>query len=141
MPSDIPDYTKYVSVNVEIPDPERYQPTLAEIQEKSHLAEELAAAGVFCEITPPSGYKIVLLVIAGSAQSDGDNFKAQTFQGGTWKDIVPPIYLRANGHFVLCFPCWKPTQDVGDGSNKRFRLVAAGTGKWSGFVLYYLEAA
>lgn len=114
-------------------------PTLAEFQTKHGIPDERADAGPLCEITAPNGYKIALLMMTGSARTEGDSFKAQTLQEDSWEDIIKPTYVKANGHFVFCFPCWKPDQDVGDGETVTFRLVAAGIGPFTGFVLYYLE--
>jgi len=113
----------------------------AEPRDKYYVSEHITIETEICKIAPPGGYKVAPLVIIGSAEADGDSFDIQTLQGGVWKNIVARIYLIANGHFNFAFPGWVPDQDAGDDLTETFRIVVAGTGNWSAFVLYALEEA
>lgn len=112
-----------------------------EYLDKQYVSERTTFATEICKITPPDGYKVALLLVIGSAETDGDNFEIQTLQDGVWTAVIPRVYVIANGHFNFAFPWWVPDQDAGDGSTETFRIVVAGTGNWSGFVLYAQEEA
>ena len=113
----------------------------AETKDKLYAIGHVTIETEICKIVPPEGYKVALLVVIGSAEADGDSFTFQTLQSGEWEDIIPIVYVIANGHFNFAFPRWVPEQDTGDGETETFRVVVAGTGNWSGFVLYTLERA
>jgi len=139
--SGLPKHTGSFSANVAIEDSQRYQPTLAEVVTKYSVNEKITAAGDMCEITPTDGKKIVLLEIECTSQVLDDSFTVQTLQGAAWATIIGPFRVQANGHFMFAFPCWEPDQDEGDGLTATFKIVAAGSGDFQGYVLYYEEDA
>lgn len=118
-------------------------PTVSKSEERAKLNAKghIPSTGTICEITPPKGYKVAILVIMGTTQNSGDSIKLQTLQSESWVDEVPAVYLLANGHLYFTYPSWVPEQDVGDGTTATVRLLAEGTGEFSGNVLYHLEAS
>ena len=114
-------------------------PSTAEAATKLVKTENVGSAGDCAVVIPTNGKRVVILCVAGSGETAGDSFKLQAYAGSAWVTICEEIFLQANGHFYFTYPCWKPTQDVGDGTNGRIKLVVAGTGTWTGQIVYYEE--
>lgn len=139
--SDLPDYTRQITVNVTVPPAQSYFYGKAETATKKVAKGEVAAVGDVCTITPSSGNKVVILAVFGTGGTAGDSLTLQTLQSAAWADVLPQCYVIANGHFFFTFPCWKPDQDTGNGTDPTVKLICEGTGPWRGFIMYYEEEA
>jgi len=110
----------------------------------------VSAEGEIVGIAPPSGQYPVLVLIAGTTDTDGNIIEAQALDTeGNWRTFLR-IRLLGNTPFAIGFPCWKVKKvrvgdteynvKPGDGETKTLRLAASGSGNWEGSILYYTEA-
>ena len=135
MASGLPDGTKKFAVDITINPTVNFLGSIAETKIKKTSTDQISSAGDMCSLVPAAGKRIVLLMAVGSSQYITDTFQIQALQSGVWV----PIMQHLHGAFYLAFPCWTPTQDVGDGLTARVKIVTYGSGPWSGFLAYFEE--
>lgn len=140
--SDLPDYTKYVTPNVEVPEVSRPFGTKAETV--AHVSgydrDTGGAAGITLDAAP-AGQKAGLIMVIATTEAALSELTLYTKQSAAWTKVWDRLFVDPDGPLVLLFPCWVPTQDVGDGSTQNVRLefTAGCSDILSLYALYYFE--
>jgi len=122
MTGDLPDYTKYVS-------PQPQQPaTVTGFGTKAETVAKKSVTGygnpsLSLELdAPPVGKKTGLIMVIGSVEVAGAHIEIYAWQSDLWVSIKRYSRIPANDTKILTFPCWIPTQDVGDGATKNIKV-------------------
>lgn len=122
MVGDLPDYTKYVS-------PQPQQPvTVTGFGTKAETVAKKSVTGYGNPVlsfeldAPPVGKKTGLIMVVGSVEVAGAYLLIEAWQSGLWVQVARYARIPAKDTKVLVFPCWVPTQDVGDGSTKNIKV-------------------
>jgi hypothetical protein len=122
MTGDLPDYTKYVS-------PQPQQPvTVTGFGTKAETVAKKSVTGYgnpslsFELDAPPVGKKTGLIMVVGSAEFVNAFIEIYAWQSDLWVSVMRYARILANDTKVLTFPCWIPTQDVGDGTTKNIMV-------------------
>lgn len=142
MVSGLPDYTRQMTVIVVVDDQNRFMPTKAEFVTKKSTKGSGTAGVTINLAAPPDGEEIGLLQILASTDTDGTELQVQTLQSALWVSVISDILLSANKPVLITFPCWKPTQDEGDGSTvtMRIRLLGGCGVNSAAHILHFTEA-
>jgi hypothetical protein len=142
MVTDLPDYTTQITVNVSLAEALRLFATKAEAVEKKSAADT-GTNSVLIDLDPPAkGKKTGLILVIGSTNTAGDIITIYALQGGILTIVLDYIRIPANDSKLLVFPCWIPTQDVGDGVASNIEVRVTSTvcaAEVSLFVLYFEE--
>lgn len=140
--SDLPDYTKYVTPNVAIPEASRPFGTKAEtVAHVSGYNRGTAGSASLTLNAAPAGQKVGLILVVATSEAVMSPLTLYTKQNAAWTKVWDRLFVDPDAPLVLVFPCWVPPQDVGDGSTQNVRLeITDGCGDiMSLFALYYFE--
>jgi hypothetical protein len=142
MAGDLPDYTRLFTVNISLAENLRVFATKAEaLAKKSKYAH--GNIGVTLDLDPPAkGDKTGLLLVVASTNNTGDYLSISTLQSSVLTKVLDYVYLTANVPVILVFPCWIPTQDLGNGTDANISINIASSVCDSAqtlFALYYEE--
>ena len=141
--SDLPDYTRLITVNVSVPPAQNFFYSKAESVTKyiAHSNHSDGAANIILVI--PIGKKAGILNIFGATDGAGALFVMEARQSAALVELIGNHNVEANAQLNLRFTCWVPEQDSSDGinANLTFYLTGACGEKVSITVIYYLEDA
>lgn len=141
MVEDLPDYTKYIVPNVAYPELIRPFGTKAECVTHLHKEDSGLGSVILTLDAAPIGEKIGLILVFVNSDHDDTHVEIETKQGGLWTDVLDDMHVNKNEPFKMRFPCWVPTQDLGDGvtQNLRIRVYEVCATRCTAFCLYYFE--
>jgi hypothetical protein len=139
---DLPDYTRLFTVNISLAENLRVFATKAESVTKKS-AKASGNPSCYADLDPPAKGNVTgLLLVIGSTDTAGSWITVQSRQSGLLTTVLDYVRIPANDSKILVFPCWVPTQDLGNGTDSNIRVLVSSTScppHVDVFVLYYEE--